>query len=135
MGTPVDHGAPAAPLERAALRVRFRAWMAANDTGPWLIVLVFALLLPFSVPRVALSDEVQYYAYLRSVYFDRDLDFRNEYEHFAARAERFGDQAVTNALLREDAMNPNPGPACCAMSRRSARRSSGRRGSCWPTSA
>jgi hypothetical protein len=108
MGTPVDHGAPAAPLERAALRVRFRAWMAANDTGPWLIVLVFALLLPFSVPRVALSDEVQYYAYLRSVYFDRDLDFRNEYEHFAARAERFGDQAVTNALLREDAMNPNP---------------------------
>ncbi len=108
MGGPVDHSAPVATLERTPPGVRLRAWVAANDTGPWLIALVFVLLLPFSVPRVALSDEVQYYAYLRSVYFDRDLDFRNEYEHFAARAESFGDRAVTSALLREDAMNPSP---------------------------
>ncbi len=105
---PVERMAPSATLERVPALARFRAWLAVNDPGPWLIVLVFLLLLPFSVPRVALSDEVQYYAYLRSVYFDRDLDFRNEYEHFAAQAERFGDRAVTNALLREDAMNPNP---------------------------
>ncbi|NTU82729.1 MAG: hypothetical protein HGA45_25725 [Chloroflexales bacterium] len=85
-----------------------RAWLAANDTGPWLILAVCLLLLPLSVPRVALSDEVQYYAYLRSVYFDHDLDFRNEYEHFAAQGQRFGDEAVANALLREDANNPNP---------------------------
>lgn len=100
-----------APYAAAALHpalARLRAWMATHDAGPWLITLVFLLLLPLSVPRVALSDEVQYYAYLRSVYFDRDLDFRNEYAHFAAQAERFGDMAVTNALLREDAMNPNP---------------------------
>lgn len=93
---------------RHAAIARLRAWMATHDTGPWLITLVFLLLLPLSVPRVALSDEVQYYAYLRSVYFDRDLDFRNEYTFFATQAERFGDMAVTNALLREDAMNPNP---------------------------
>ncbi|MCS6880810.1 MAG: glycosyltransferase family 39 protein [Oscillochloridaceae bacterium] len=108
MHTPVDHTtSPATPGRLRAL-VRFRSWLAAGDAGPWVITLVFLLLLPFSVPRVALSDEVQYYAYLRSVYFDRDLDFRNEYEHFAAQAERFGDQAITRALLREDAMNPNP---------------------------
>ncbi len=90
------------PLSRA------RAALAAAPVGPWLILGVCLLLLPLSVPRVALSDEVQYYAYLRSVFFDRDLDFRNEYEHFAAEGRRFGDEAVANALLREDANNPNP---------------------------
>jgi hypothetical protein len=69
---------------------------------------VFLILLPISVPRVALSDEVQYYAYLRSAYFDHDLDFRNEYTHFAEEGQRFGDAAVANALLRPDAANPNP---------------------------
>jgi hypothetical protein len=87
---------------------RARAALAAAPVGPWLILGVCLLLLPLSVPRVALSDEVQYYAYLRSVYFDRDLDFRNEYEYFAAAGRRFGDEAVSNALLREDANNPNP---------------------------
>jgi len=79
-----------------------------RQRGPWIILACWLLLLPFSLPRVALSDEVQYYAYLRSIYFDRDLDFRNEYEHFAAQGRRFGDEAVANALLREDAVNPNP---------------------------
>lgn len=103
-----DRTAPlAAPGSRLAWR-RLRAWVAAHDTGPWLITLVFLLLLPISVPRVALSDEVQYFAYLRSTYFDADLNFRNEYEHFAAQGRRFGDEAVANALLREDAANPNP---------------------------
>lgn len=87
---------------------RLRAWLAAHDGGPWVILAVCLLLLPLSVPRVALSDEVQYYAYLRSFYFDGDLDFRNEYEHFAAVGLQFGDTAVRDALLREDAVNPNP---------------------------
>lgn len=88
--------------------LRWYTWLAAQDRGPWLIVAVCLLLLPFSLPRVALSDEVQYFAYLRSAYFDYDLDFRNEYEHFAAQGRRFGDEAVANALLREDAANPHP---------------------------
>lgn len=87
---------------------RARAALRVAPAGPWLILGVWLLLLPLSVPRVALSDEVQYYAYLRSAYFDRDLDFRNEYEHFAEQGRRFGDEAVANALLREDANNPNP---------------------------
>lgn len=88
--------------------LRIRGWIGARDPGILLIVLLFLALLPLSTPRVALSDEVQYYAYLRSVYFDGDLDFRNEYEHFAAIGQQHGDPAVFNALLRPDAANPNP---------------------------
>lgn len=103
-----DRTAPLAAADRPSPLGRLRARLAARAVGPWLIPLVFLLLLPISVPRVALSDEVQYYAYLRSVYFDGDLDFRNEYTHFAEQGRRFGDEAVFNALLREDANNPNP---------------------------
>ncbi|NTV63399.1 MAG: hypothetical protein HGA65_07660, partial [Oscillochloris sp.] len=87
-----------------------RLWLriTRRNLGPWLILIVFLGLLPIAVPRIALSDEVQYYAYLRSVYFDHDLDFRNEYTHFAEEGRRFHDEAVANALLREDAINPNP---------------------------
>ncbi len=99
------------PLAASSWPVRLRrlvAPLAAHDYGPWLIMAVCLLLLPLSVPRVALSDEVQYFAYLRSFFFDHDLDFRNEYEYFAEQGRRYGDEAVANALLREDANNPNP---------------------------
>jgi len=87
---------------------RLLVGLAGRMIGPWVILGVFLILVPISVPRVALSDEVQYYVYLRSVYFDHDLDFRNEYVHFAEEGRRFGDEAVANALLRPDAANPNP---------------------------
>src|SRR5215211_5088833 len=85
-----------------------RFWQ--RDRGQLLIVVLFLLLLPFSLRRIYATDEVQYYAYLRSVYFDHDLDFHNEYEHFAAIGEQQQppDLAVRNALLRIDAQNPNP---------------------------
>ncbi len=81
-----------------------------RNRGQLLIVVLFLLLLPFSLRRIYATDEVQYYAYLRSVYFDHDLDFRNEYEHFAKLGEQQQppDLAVRNALLRDDAQNPNP---------------------------
>lgn len=50
----------------------------------WLLVL-FGLSLPLVTHRVYASDEVQYFAYLRSVWFDRDLDFTNEYTTFIQR--------------------------------------------------
>jgi hypothetical protein len=85
-----------------------RFW--SRDHGQLLIVALFLLMLPFSLPRIYATDEVQYYAYLRSVYFDHDLDFRNEYEHFAQIGERQQppDLAIRNALLRQDQLNPNP---------------------------
>lgn len=35
-------------------------------------------------PSIVRSDGVGYYAYLRSFFFDHDLDFRNEYSYFAS---------------------------------------------------
>jgi hypothetical protein len=45
-------------------------------------LLVFLLTLPFVTARIYASDEVQYFAWLRSWAFDRDVDFENEYQHF-----------------------------------------------------
>ncbi len=42
-----------------------------------------ALLAQFSRPAPRLeSDAVEYYAHLRSLYYDQDLEFTNEFEHF-----------------------------------------------------
>jgi hypothetical protein len=47
----------------------------------WL-VLLFVVSLPAVTARIYASDEVQYFAYLRSLWFDRDVAFENEYRHF-----------------------------------------------------
>ena len=90
-----------------------RSRLGSRDRGQLVILALFLLMLPLSLPRIYATDEVQYYAYLRSVYFDRDLDFRNEYEHFAQIGERQQppDLAIRNALLRSDQLNPIPSPA------------------------
>jgi hypothetical protein len=97
-------------FKRSNVRAFLNAQLLKYDGGQLLIVLLFVALLPLSFPRIYATDEVQYYAYLRSVYFDHDLDFRNEYEHFAAVGEQQQppDPAVRNALLHIDAQNPNP---------------------------
>jgi len=46
------------------------------------IVLAFAVSLPAVTTRIYASDEVQYFAYLRSLWFDGDVSFDNEYQHF-----------------------------------------------------
>jgi hypothetical protein len=47
--------------------------------------LLFALSLPAVTTRLYASDEIQYFAYLRSLWFDRDLSFENEYRYFYDR--------------------------------------------------
>ena len=42
----------------------------------------FLLSLPLVTPRIYASDEVQYFSYLRSLWFDHDVSFDNEYRHF-----------------------------------------------------
>jgi hypothetical protein len=54
-----------------------RALLLALALG--LPALVLQLARP--VPRLG-ADAVEYYAHLRSLYFDRDVDFANEFEHF-----------------------------------------------------
>lgn len=46
------------------------------------LLVLFALSLPAVTLRLYSSDEVQYYSYLRSLWFDRDVSFDNEYRHF-----------------------------------------------------
>ncbi len=54
---------------------------------------LFLLSLPLVTTRIYSSDEIQYFAYLRSLWFDRDLSFENEYRYFydrgIARSEGF----------------------------------------------
>jgi hypothetical protein len=48
-------------------------------------VLLFVVSLPAVTRRIYAGDEAQYFSYLRSVYFDHDVSFQNEYEYFADR--------------------------------------------------
>jgi hypothetical protein len=48
------------------------------------LVAAFALTLPAVTPRIYSSDEVQYFSYLRSLWFDHDASFENEYRYFYA---------------------------------------------------
>jgi hypothetical protein len=46
------------------------------------LVAAFALSLPAVTPRIYASDEIQYFSYLRSLWFDHDVSFENEYRYF-----------------------------------------------------
>jgi hypothetical protein len=47
-----------------------------------LLALLLFLSLPLVTPRIAESDAVEYFSYLPSLLFDRDLDFEDEYTYF-----------------------------------------------------
>jgi hypothetical protein len=62
----------------------------ATATGPtrrqWIFLCcLFLLSLPAVTPRIYSSDEIQYFAYLRSIWFDGDLSFDDEYQYFYDR--------------------------------------------------
>ena len=64
--------------------------MAEYEQGGWwhewgALCIVAVLALPLFTPRVYGADEIKYFAALRSVYFDRDLHYANEYAHFIGR--------------------------------------------------
>jgi hypothetical protein len=56
------------------LRTNRQAWRA--------LVLLFLVSLPAVTTRIHASDEVEYFSYLRSLWFDRDVSFENEYRYF-----------------------------------------------------
>jgi hypothetical protein len=60
-----------------------KAVPAAVRPMPWLaLLLVFLISLPLVTARFYASDEIEYFAYLRSLWFDGDLSFDNEYRYF-----------------------------------------------------
>ncbi len=56
------------------LRTNRRAWGA--------LALLFLVSLPAVTTRIYASDEAEYFSYLRSLWFDRDVSFENEYRFF-----------------------------------------------------
>jgi len=60
------------------------SWCSAAEARGLLAVgLIFVVTLPGVTRRLYASDEVQYVSFLRSLWFDGDLSFDNEYRHFA----------------------------------------------------
>ena len=55
--------------------------MSIRRTWP-VLALVFVLSLPAVTARIYASDEIEYFAFLRSLWFDHDLSFDDEYRHF-----------------------------------------------------
>ena len=60
-----------------------------------LLPLLFVLSLPAVTTRLYASDEIEFFAWLRSLTFDRDADFENEYRYF------YDSGAARNALFHE----------------------------------
>jgi len=46
------------------------------------LIVLFIVSLPAVTARLYSSDEVQYFSYLRSLWFDHDVSFENEYQYF-----------------------------------------------------
>jgi hypothetical protein len=63
---------------------REQSWVHALGS-PGVLALLFVLSLPAVTTRLNASDEIQFFAWLRSAAFDRDADFENEYQHFYDR--------------------------------------------------
>ena len=57
-------------------------WLRRMDRGLLALLIVFIVTLPLFTPRIYASDEIKYFSYLHSIFFDRDVDFTNEYAHF-----------------------------------------------------
>jgi hypothetical protein len=95
---------------------------APHPAGPtrrqWtLLVCLFLLSLPAVTPRIYSSDEIQYFAYLRSAWFDHDLSFENEYRYFYDRGIARSDGFHETFLERTTATNRrlNFGTIGCAV--------------------
>jgi hypothetical protein len=75
------------------------------------LAVAFVLTLPAVTPRIYASDEIQYFSYLRSLWFDHDVSFENEYRYFydrnVGRGESF--HATFLELRTDTGRRPNFG--------------------------
>ncbi len=93
-------------MSALVLRARQITAHVRDDYGLLAIIALFVLLLPLATPRVYATDEVQYYVYLRSLRFDGDLDFANDYRRFAELNPRSG---IEESLLQPNRIRPATG--------------------------
>ena len=54
-------------------------------SGRAVVVAAWLLTLPLVTAKIRGADEIEYFSHLRSMAFDRDLEFGNEYRHFHER--------------------------------------------------
>jgi hypothetical protein len=81
-------------------------------------LLALLLALPLVTPRIRGADEIQYYSHLRSLAFDRDLDFENEYRWFVARDPQGLQGFAETFLERKEPLTGRPinfTPIGCAL--------------------
>ncbi|MBI4477947.1 MAG: hypothetical protein HY654_12285, partial [Acidobacteria bacterium] len=84
----------------------------------WLsLALLFALSLPAVTTRIYASDEIEYFAFLRSLWFDRDVSFENEYRDIYDRgvARPPGFRETFLELTTETGRRINFGTIGCAL--------------------
>jgi hypothetical protein len=102
---------------RAPSAGRLGAWWAHADHGLVILCILYVLSLPFVAHRMTASDAIEYYAYDRSLYFDHDLNFFNDYQGFYDRNPKALEKFKEGFL---DKTNPaghaiNNGPAGSAL--------------------
>lgn len=99
-------GAAGAPTHR------LRAWWATIDHGLAILIILYACSLPLVAHRMTASDAIEYYVYDRSLYFDRDLDFTNDYQGFYDRnpdgLEKFKEGFIDKRNPHGKAINNGP---------------------------
>jgi hypothetical protein len=76
VGAAAEQTAMIVSQERATAR---RWW---HDRGLVGLLILFVLMAPLVTRRIYASDEIKYYAYTHSLFFDGDLDFSNDYLHW-----------------------------------------------------
>lgn len=77
-----------------------------QDAGQFLLGVLMCICLAGSLPRVYATDEVQYFAWLRSAWFDHDVNFANEYTRFAEMNPQSG---IDKSLLMANRIRPLTG--------------------------
>jgi hypothetical protein len=84
-----------------------------------ILTLLFLVSLPAVTTRIYASDEIQYFSWLRSVAFDHDANFDNEYRYFydsgIAHNEGFRSTFLDKETLNENGRRPNNAPIGAAL--------------------
>ncbi|MBN9392115.1 MAG: hypothetical protein J0I20_29020 [Chloroflexi bacterium] len=93
------------------------AWLRKMDRGILALTIVFVLTLPLFTPRIYASDEIKYFSYLHSIFFDHDVDFTNEYSYFYnSDPVKYADfKASVINKLNEKGLPVNEGPVGSAI--------------------
>ena len=80
-------------------------------------ILLFVLSIPAVTSRLHAGDEIEYFAYLRSLWFDGDLNFDNEYRYFHDRgiARDWGFETTFLKQTTATGLRPNYAPVGTAI--------------------